>query len=157
MGRIKEIVDSLKNKYQIHNLENDTYRIIQNLEHLDELGKIKSLDELNGIYKKIERLLMLEANKHEKRIQNINRRVSNLTNDAYERLGIKNDGPSFNDAVRRANEEAGLNPKTNVNSDLSFSEAVDRANKEAGIVPKTGINPDLSFSEAIEEAKRTHK
>ena len=132
MGRIKEIVDSLKNKYQIHNLENDTYRIIQNLEHLDELGKIKSLDELNVIYKKIERLLMLEANKHEKRIQNINRRVSNFANDAYERLGIKNDGPSFNDAVRRANEEAGLNPKTNVNS-------------------------NLSFSEAIEEAKRTHK
>lgn len=113
MGRIKEIVNSLKNKYQIHSLENDTNKIIQDLEYLDDIGEIKTLEELDKTYKKIEWLQMLETNKHERRIQNINQRVSYFTDDA----------------VRSANGDSGIIPKTNANSKLSFSEAVEKARK----------------------------
>ena len=154
MGKLKEKIDSLKNKYQIHNLENDTYRIIQNLEHLDELGKIKSLDELNEIYKKIEHLLMLEAEKTERKINEKLESVAAFNDKAFEKLGINDNTPSFADAVREAGGNIPMEP---ANNELSFEEAVKKAREKSGIPEPKPFNPDLSFAEAIEKSRRTHK
>lgn len=155
MGIIKEKIDSLKNKYQVSRLSNESMEIIQRLEYLDGQNKIIELEKLNTIFKKMEHLLMLEARKTEKKINDRIGNISAINDKAFERLGVKDNTPSFKDAVKQT---GGYMENPRINHNLSFEEAVRLEREKHGIPePKPNFNPDLSFAEAVEEARRTHK
>ena len=102
MGIINDKFKSLKSKWKIQSLSDESQQIIKKIEKLDEQEKTIAINQLDELLKKTEQLLILESRRVQDRIDDKLNDTSTNINKSFDKLSIDSKPNSFSEAIEEA-------------------------------------------------------